>query len=114
MLALIEIAKLQGDAIQHVNTCGARSSHGLGLGIVIECKLFAHRAASTDVAGIIDHAKNQTSQARSGDSDFFCMKNGFSVFNQSFQTNASYRKSHVLLNLRKQTISKEHICCVLD
>ena len=62
VLALLQVAKLKRDAVHNVDARGSRSSHCLCLGIMIERELLAHGVARTNVAGIIDYAKNQASQ----------------------------------------------------
>src|SRR5580698_1465715 len=101
MLTLLQIAKLQRDAINHVNACSACSSHSLGFGIVVERKLFADRVAGTDVSRVIQHAKNEPSQPGRRSRYLLGMQNTLCAFNEGFQADASDGKADVLLDLCK-------------
>ena len=63
VLALLQIAKLKRDTIYNVDSSGPRGCYYMGFGVVIKRKLLAHGITRADAAGIIDHAKNQSSQA---------------------------------------------------
>src|SRR5947207_10147205 len=59
VLALLQITELQGYAVNHIKPRGPRSSHGLGLGIMVKSKLLPNRLPRTDVPAIVSHAKDQ-------------------------------------------------------
>src|SRR5438270_7521410 len=114
VFALLQIAKLERDAIYHVDASGPRRGHYMSFWVVIKRKLFAHRVARPNVPGIVHHAKNHSCEAWGGSSNLLSMQNAFRALNENFQPDASRSKPDVLLNLREQPVREDHVRCILN
>ena len=113
VFALLQIAKLERDAIYHVDASGPRRGHYMSFWVVIKRKLFAHRVARPNVPGIVHHAKNHSCEAWGGSRNLLSMQNALCALNENFQPDTPRRKADVLLNLREQPVREDHVRCIL-
>src|SRR4051794_25280892 len=85
VFALLQIAKLERDAIDNIDACRPGRSHYVGFWVVIKRKLFAHGISRPDVPGIVHHAENYSREAWRRSRNLLSMQNAFRALNENFQ-----------------------------